>query len=187
MKSGRMALVFAVCVLLIAGILFSANQKPQPAPKKKLQLSIQPRHMADAIYAILSGHREVYTELYAEGGETTKFPNPCETFRKNSIAVAAKGVEFSYVLRGVHPITPLGTAETEFERKAIESVIKKPDEPFCGEELLGGRWYFTAVYADRAFHNLCVDCHNKKATELKTPYKLGDVLGVIVIRVALEL
>lgn len=185
MKISRALSIIILLFLSTGYLIYSANQKGTVAPKKKLQVSIQPQHLADSIYAVLSGHREVYTKLYATNAST--IPDPCSTFRNNSIAVASKGVEFSYVLRGINPITATGIPETEFERKGIESIIKNPEKAFYGEELLGGRWYFTACYADRAFHPACVECHNSKLSEPKRQYKPGDVLGVIIIRVALEL
>ena len=52
--------------------------------------------------------------------------------------------------------------------------------------LLGGRSYFTAIYADRATLPSCVSCHNQQPRSPKKDFKLGDVMGAIVVRVPLE-
>jgi cytochrome c2 len=43
----------------------------------------------------------------------------------------------------------------------------------------------TVVYPDVAVNQSCVSCHN--ARQEKQKYKTGDVLGGLVVRIALEL
>jgi hypothetical protein len=174
-----------VIAVILAGVALFSAQKQQSAPKKKLQVTIQPRHMADAIYTIVHGHREVYVKMHAE--KSDQLPDPCSVFRRNAEAVASRGVEFSYVLRSLKPVAERNLPETEFERRALESLLRSSDEPVCGEELLGGRWYFTAVYPEKAIHSSCADCHNKISKDQSVRYKQGDVMGAIIVRVALEL
>lgn len=184
--SGFYKLIGIVVALMFAfagAALFSAQK--QQAPKKKLQVTIQPRHMADAIYTIIHGHREVYVQMHSE--KQDQLPDPCSIFRRNAEAVASRGVEFSYVIRSLNPVAERNLPETEFERKALESFTRSSVEPICGEELLGGRWYFTAVYPEKAIHSSCVDCHNAINKNQRVKYKEGDVMGGIVVRVALEL
>src|SRR2546427_513851 len=71
------------------------------------------------------------------------------------------------------------------EKAAMEAITKNPDQPYTGEETLGKDRYFTAVYADRAVSEACVGCHNKHEESPRHDFKLGDVLGGIVIRVAI--
>jgi hypothetical protein len=104
-----------------------------------------------------------------------------------SQAVASRGVEYSYVLRSLTPTNPRNTPETDVEVKGLQFVNGRPDLSFTSEELLGGRWYFTAVYPDVAVDQSCVDCHRAMRKSLVAPLKIGDVLGGLVIRVALEL
>ena len=53
--------------------------------------------------------------------------------------------------------------------------------------MLGGRWYFTAVYPDVAVNQSCVNCHNQIKESPKKDFKSGEVMGGVVLRVALEL
>lgn len=185
MKASRLTAIILVLAGVFVGLeIFSGAKEKVVAPKKKLQVSIQPRHMADALRALVQGHREEYIKAYAQGMAKDV---PCQFFRKSAETVASKGVEFSYVLRSLHPIATRNLPETEFERKGIEAVTKNPEAVFCGEELLGGRWYFTAVYPDVAFNRACIDCHNQYKDKTGKLYKQGDVIGALIIRIALEL
>jgi hypothetical protein len=46
--------------------------------------------------------------------------------------------------------------------------------------------YFQAIYADRAVSQACVDCHNTHPHSPKKDFKLGDVMGGLVIEIPLE-
>jgi hypothetical protein len=103
-----------------------------------------------------------------------------------SEAVQKKGAEFHYVLRSLWPINPRNAPETATEKTGLKSVLEHPDSNYYAEESLGGRRYFTAVYPDRATVPSCVECHNAHPTSGKRDFKLGDVMGGIVVRVPLE-
>ena len=46
--------------------------------------------------------------------------------------------------------------------------------------------YFTAVYPDKAVAEACVSCHNHHKDTPKRDFKLDDVMGGVVVRIALE-
>jgi len=176
-------------------------QKPSRPTKPKLAVAIKPQHVADALRAQITAEREVYAQVILQRlqdqekllkasvrwEEDKALPAPCQMLRLAAEAVGAKGVEFSYTLRSLTPVSPRNAVETDVEKKGLEFVTSRPDLSYTAEELLGGRWYFTAVYPDVAVHQSCVTCHNQlKASETK-PFKLGDVMGGLVIRIALEL
>lgn len=181
MRANTTLLLIAVAA---AACLLISNVTGQKAPpsKPKLAISIKPQHVADALRAVIISHREVYAQAN-EGQKITL--TPCEMLRQSSEAVASKGVEYAYVLRSLQPINKRNSPETETEIKGLQQVAKNPEASFATEELLGGRWYFTAVYPDTAVNQSCVQCHNARQDKIK--YKVGDVLGGLVIRVALEL
>lgn len=163
------------------------GQKTNAPPKPELALSIQPKDMADALRAVVAAHREVYTLMAAQRPEDKSLPNPCGMLRRTSEATASKGVEFSYLLRSLQPINRRNAPETEVEKKGLEFLATHADSSYSSKEIQGGRWYFTAVYPDVAFHQSCADCHNRRPESLRKDYKLGDVMGAMVIRIALEL
>jgi len=49
--------------------------------------------------------------------------------------------------------------------------------------MLGGKKYFTAVYADVAVSKACTSCHNGHQDSPKTDFALNDVMGGVVIRI----
>ncbi len=61
-----------------------------------------------------------------------------------------------------------------------------PDETFYGEEELGGQRYFTAVYPDHAVVEACVVCHNNHKDSPRTDLEVGEVMGGVVIRIAMD-
>ncbi len=96
------------------------------------------------------------------------------------------GAEFSYALRSLWPINENSGPQTDAEQTGLEYVRRHPGENYYTEELLGGRGYFTALYADRATLSCCVDCHNQHPRSPRRDFKLNEVMGAVVVRVPLE-
>jgi hypothetical protein len=113
-------------------------------------------------------------------------PLPEEMLRLASESVQQKGAEFHYVLRSLWPINPKDAAETPIEKTGLQYLLDHAESNYYSEESLGGRRYFTAVYPDRAIVPACVECHNRHRKSPKKDFKLGDVMGGIVVRVPLE-
>jgi hypothetical protein len=53
------------------------------------------------------------------------------------------------------------------------------------QEELGGVKYFTAVYPDVALAPACISCHNKHKDSPRNDFKIGEVMGGVVIRIPL--
>ncbi len=68
----------------------------------------------------------------------------------------------------------------------MKAVAAKPAVAFYTEETLGKTRYFTAVYADRAISAACVRCHNQHRESPRTDFKLGDVMGGVVLRIPMK-
>ena len=190
------------CLILFSLVDRSGEPQKTPTPAKpKLAISIKPQHVADALRAVILSDREIYTQVAAGlHGRLTRtsgtnglaqadpaLPSPCEMLRLGSQSVATKGVEYSYVLRSLEPLSKRNAPETEAETKGLQFVAARPDLIYTSEELLGGRWYFTAVYPDTAVNQSCVTCHNQQRGNSTKEFKLGDVMGALVVRIALEL
>ncbi len=186
-------IVSLACVGLVG--VSSQGQKPAAPSKPKLAVSIKPSDLANALRAVILSDREVYARVFGEQQRDSapespgskRMPNPCEMLRAGSQSVASKGVEYSYVLRSLQPVNPRNAPETEVETKGLQFLATRPDLSYASDELLGGRWYYTAVYADVAFEQSCVTCHNARKGVAAKEYKRGDVLGGLVVRIALEL
>jgi cytochrome c553 len=168
------------------------------APTHKLA-TISLRKYADSLRLLIIANRETYARLTqppAPGPEAPHdpaaprlahgLPDPDRMLRMVGRDLQARGAEFSFVLRSRWPISTAGSAQTETEETALERVLREPDQPVYANETLGGRSYFTAAYADRATLASCVACHNRNADSPRHDFQIGDVMGVLVVRVPLE-
>jgi len=188
--------------LLGVGALLGGLWLAAPAQQKSHKLtSVSIRKMADSIHAVIAADRQAYAELVADRLLTELnsavpvteqwrqqhgLPVHAQMLRWASQSIQRRGAEFSYVLRSLWPINPNHGPQTQVEQDGLEAVARNPEQPFYIEEELGGRSYFTAVYADRATLRSCVDCHNHHPRSPRQDFKLGDVMGGIVVRVPLE-
>jgi hypothetical protein len=185
-----------VAGLALWGVL--AADKPDDKTHKLRSVSI--RKMADSLHAVIAADRQAYAELIVQRlaadekrlpvsedwREAHGLPVHAQLLRHSAQSIATRGAEFSYTLRSLWPINPGFGPQTQAEQQGLETVAQNPDAAFYTEEELGGRSYFTAIYADRATLPSCVECHNQHPRSPRKDFKSGDVMGALVVRVPLE-
>jgi len=168
--------------------------------KSPPDVTFKPQEMADALHAVIAADRDVYSRhvlqrlateeklvtVSAHWQEDKTLPLPAQILRLGSEAVQQNGAEFHYILRSLWPLNPKNAPETSVEKTGLQAVLEHPEKNYYSEESLGGRRYFTAVYPDKAIVSSCVQCHNTHASASKKDFKVGDVLGGIIVRVPLE-
>ena len=190
--------IFAACALVIACAGCAKN--PVPVTNSSPEVTFKPQEMADALHAVIAADREVYSRhilqrlqadenliKVSENWQQDKaLPVPAQVLRLGSEAVQQKGAEFHYILRSLWPINPKNAPETATEKAGLQAVLDHPETNYYSQESLGGRRYFTAVYPDSATVPSCVECHNGNSASSKRNFRLGDVMGGIVVRVPLE-
>lgn len=167
--------------------------------------SITPRSMADALHMVMDSDRAVYTRrivnrLAAKEKVITASEHfedekalvlPAQMFRFGAEMVAEKAdanpdVNFSYSLQSLWPINKQNAPQTDAEVAGLEYVAENKGENYYTTEELGGTNYFTAVYADTAVAPVCATCHNDHKDTPRSDFKIGDVMGGVVIRIPLE-
>ncbi len=162
---------------------------------------ISPQKFADAVHAVMNADRAVYTKKVvnrlqnqegvikaSEHWEDDKaLPLPAQMFRMGA-EIVSKSDEagFTYSLLSKWPINKQNAPTTDVEKEGLDFVAENKGKNFYGEETLGGKKYFTAVYADTGVAEACIKCHNEHKDTPKTDFQLGDVMGGVVIRVPLE-
>jgi hypothetical protein len=164
----------------------------------KIHGGISPQRMTDAVYAVIAADRLVYTREIVNRLTLAKVIKATEHFKdEQTLALPAQmlrmGAEtvqkgdhgFTYALLSLWPINKQNAAKTKLETDGLKAVAES-GKPFYGEEELGGKRYFTAVYADNAVSEACVTCHNDNADSPRSDFKLGDVMGGVVVRIALQ-
>lgn len=157
---------------------------------------ITPQEMTDALHMVMAADRAVYTKLIVnrlvneekilKASEHWKDDKalvlPAQMFRYGSEMVAEKGAKFSYALLSEWPVNKQNAPKTEVEKEGLKAIAANPAQPFYKEETLGGKKYFTAVYPDRAVAKACISCHNDHKDSPRKDFKMGDVLGGVVLR-----
>lgn len=161
---------------------------------------ISPQVMADSLHAVMAADRTVYTKKVvnrlvkedkvikaSEHWEDDKaLPLPAQMFRFGAEMVAEKGAPFSYSLLSLWPINKQNAPKTDAEKEGLQFIADNPGQNFYKEEELGGVKYYTAIYPDPAVAPACVDCHNDHKDTPKSDFKIGDIMGGVVIRIPLS-
>jgi hypothetical protein len=190
-------LTVIVCATVVLGAVMVTGISEEKSHKLT---SISPRKMADSLHAVIAADRDAYAQLivqrlYADEHrlpasenwrEAHGLPVPAQMLRAAGQNIQKRGAEFSYTLRSLWPINENYGPQTQAEQTGLEHIAKHPEENYYTEEELGGRSYFTAIYADRATLPSCVSCHNNHPRCPKKDFRQGDVMGAIVVRVPLE-
>ncbi|MGE0681707.1 MAG: DUF3365 domain-containing protein [Candidatus Binatia bacterium] len=159
--------------------------------------TISPQTMADALHTVLETDRTVYTRLIVnrltleekviKASEHWKDEKalvlPAQMFRAGAEMVQEKGANFSYALLSLWPVNKQNSPKTDAEKAGLQYVIDNPEKNYYAEEMLGGKPYFTAVYADVAVAKACITCHNAHKDSPRTDFKMGDVMGGVVVRI----
>ena len=167
--------------------------------------SISPKAMADALHLVMDSDRTIYTRKIvnrlvkkekvikaSEHFEDDKaLVLPAQMFRFGSELVAKRAeklddVNFSYSLQSLWPINKQNEPKTDVEKEGLKFIAENKGQNFYAEETLGGKTYFTAIYADVGVAPVCVSCHNDHKDTPKRDFKLGDVMGGVVIRIPME-
>lgn len=161
--------------------------------------------MADALHLVMDSDRTVYTRKIvnrlvkkdkvikaSEHFEDDKaLVLPAQMFRFGAEMVkqrseALPDVNFSYSLQSLWPINKQNAPQTKAEKDGLKFVAENKGKNYYTEETLGGTKYFTAVYADTGVAPVCVSCHNKHKDTPKNDFKIGDVMGGVVIRIPVD-
>jgi hypothetical protein len=182
---------------LIAATLAAACGRSTPAAPAP---SVNPKQMADALHAVMEADRTVYTRnvvnrlqneekviTASEHWQDEKaLPLPAQMFRMGAEMAAQKNSDFSYALLSMWPVNKQNAPKTEAEKTGLKFVVDNTGQNFYTEETLGGKQFFTAVYPDVAVAPACVACHNGHTDSPRSDFKMGDVMGGVVVRIPIR-
>jgi len=175
-------------LLLVASVTGCSGSKPSAG--------LSPQQLTDSLHLVLETDRTVYTKLIVNRlqneekvikasehwKEDKALVLPAQMFRAGAEMAREKGATFSYSLLSTWPINKQNAPKTDAEKKGLEFIAANKGKNYYTEETLGGKKYFTAVYADIAVAPACVTCHNDHKDTPKKDFKIGDVMGGVVIR-----
>jgi len=163
---------------------------------------IEPKIFTDSLFSVMKADRSNYTKLIVQrlGPNKGDFikpdehwedmdmgaPLPAQMFRYGAENVAEMTDTFTYSLQSIWPVNKQNAPTTPMEKEGLEYISANPGMNFYGEEELGDTTYFTAIYPDVAVSPACTSCHNEHKDSPRTDFKLGEVMGGVVIRVPLS-
>lgn len=180
----------ATIAALAAPSIF-ATEKPSA-----LVAGVPPETVADYLRAVIMAHRHFYTIHIAnrlrqerivdvsENWRTTHaLPLPVQLVRETSEIAELTGPNVRYRLISQWPINKQNAAGSEFERRGLKEVQARPNRRYSSSNVVAGsaEQLFEAVYADIAVTAACVECHNSHPSSPKKDFKVGDVMGGLVI------
>jgi len=167
--------------------------------------SISPRAMADALHLVMDSDRTVYTKTIVNRlvkkdrvikasehfEDDQALALPAQMFRFGSELVEKRAenlpdVDFSYSLQSLWPINKQNAPRTDAEKTGLKFIAENKGKNYYTSETLGGKKYFTAIYPDVGVAPVCVSCHNGHKDTPKRDFKLGDVMGGVVIRIPMD-
>ena len=190
---------FAPLALIVAGATAATTAYAGWFGKDEAK-GIPLQQVADMLHAVMEADRAVYTTrvvnrlqnedkvIIADEHFVDKkaLPLPAQMFRFGAERTAEKEKSFSYSLLSLWPINKQNGARTAVEKDGLQAVAADKSKPIYKEEELGGKKYFTAIYADVAISPACVNCHNGHTESPRKDFKLGDTMGGVVIRIPIN-
>lgn len=189
---------YLLTILFIFGLMTGITQGIQASDSQPLP-DLSPEKVADYMHSIIEADRKIYTThvvkrmqeqgivLAREDWETKNaIPLPAQFLHLSSKLVAESGVGIRFRLISLWPIHRRNGPATEFERKGLESLQRTPDMPQRGIVNSGKKNFFQAIYADTAISTACASCHNAHPLSPKRDFKVGDLMGGVVITIPLE-
>lgn len=167
--------------------------------------TVSVKSMADALHMVMDSDRTVYTKTIVNRlvkkdkvikasehfEDDQALALPAQMFRFGSEMVSERAannpdVNFSYSLLSLWPVNKQNAPQTDAEKEGLQYIVDNKGKNYYTTEKLGDQEYFTAVYPDVGVAPVCVSCHNAHPDTPKTDFKLGDVMGGVVIRIPVE-
>ncbi|MDP1945928.1 MAG: DUF3365 domain-containing protein [Nitrospirota bacterium] len=161
---------------------------------------VPPAKAASYIHALIEANRKNYTENVVDKlrkaglavaiehwRDEKGVPLPAQFLLESGRLVAQKDLKFTFRLASMTPIYVWNGATTDFERKGLDTVTKDPSKPFGGFVRLDGGRYYQTIYPDLAVAQSCVTCHNEHPNSPRRDYKVGDVMGGIIITIPIDI
>lgn len=192
----KMKSSIAVAVCMCMGLAIAAEPGSE---------TVSVKAMADSLHMVMDSDRTVYTKTIVNRlvkkdkvikasehfEDEQALALPAQMFRFGAELVAERSIDnpeinFSYSLQSLWPVNKQNAPKTAAEKEGLAFIAENPGENYYTTEKLGKTTYFTAVYPDFGVAPVCISCHNAHPDSPKTDFKLGDVMGGVVIRIPVE-
>ena len=178
---------------LLGQWVFSAASKETDPPK-----GIAPEIVADYVHSVVQADRtfyqvEVVDRMQKKGlvfasenwRMTGELPLPAQFLQESGRLMAEHQPRIRFRLISSWAINKEHRPTTEFERTGLTKILENTDRPYTAVTTEGKARFFQALYADKAVSQHCADCHNVHPQSLKRDFKEGDVMGGVLVTIAL--
>lgn len=187
--------IIGMIAALAAPNIFAIDKDSGPDKNAGTQVGIPPKTVANYLRAVIMAHRHFYTthivnrlrkERIVDASENWRtkpaLPLPVQLIQETSEIAELTGPNVRYHLISQWPINKANAPGTEFERRGLQEVQARPNTPYSSTNVgSDGGQLFETVYADLAVTSACIECHNAHPNSPKSDFKLGDVMGGLVI------
>ena len=186
-------------IIVLCSIVFLLTTESVLANHSENTSGVPATKVADYIHSIIEADRTIYSEIIVERlaatislqatenwKEENTLPLPAQFLSLSSQLIKEKGIGMHYRLTSLWPINPANGPKSEFEKSALKEVLNNPSRPKTGIISSRGKRVFTAIYADLAVTKACISCHNNHPKSPKQDFKLGGVMGGIVLTIPVD-
>jgi hypothetical protein len=183
---------------IISTCLFAVWVSSATSKEKDAATCLPPEAIANYLYNVLQADRSFYTNAVVERMQKRgivfasehwkmdgELPLPAQFVLEAGrlMEKGPSGVRFRLI--SSWPINKNNGPTTEFERVALTKVLENTDRPYTGITMLGKTRVFQALYADKAVSQICADCHNVHPNSPKRNFKVGGVVGGMLLTIPL--
>ncbi len=109
-------------------------------------------------------------------------PLPATFVQEVSNKIKEKGV-YSYSLLSRWNINREKGLNTDFENEAFDYLLEKKGTIFSRFIVQNGFYTLRYATADVAYASACVSCHNNHEDCIKKDFKIGDLMGILVVNI----
>ncbi|GJL77751.1 MAG: hypothetical protein NPINA01_07400 [Nitrospinaceae bacterium] len=153
----------------------------------------------DYIHSVIVASREFYSKQIvgrlnkaislktSENWEKENaLPLPAQFLKLSAQHSNDLGIGLKIRLVSLTPINTRNLPRSDLETLGLRSLTNDTKKPFTWVEKKRGRWNFKALYPDTATAESCFQCHNAHPKSPKKDFKMGSVLGGILINIPLS-
>ena len=181
----------AAFALFLSPFVLSAANKGSSSPSL-----IPAERVAEYVHSVIQADRSIYTNEVVERmktqgvvtasenwRDTGKLPLPVQFLIEASRLMAdnPNGIRFRLISNWA--INKDNMPRTNFEEAGLLQIAVSPERPHKGMKTENGIEYFEALYPDIAVSQSCVRCHNAHPHSPKKDFRVGDVMGGLLLSI----
>ncbi len=157
-------------------------------------LFLTPEVVGDYVHSVLESDRAVYSKIIVDRLEKKNVIQAKENWRaENALMLPAQfllntaklihksRLGLDYRLISLWAVNSRNNPANDFERVGLETIDIHPIRPYAAYPIVGRNRFYQSIYPDFATTQGCVDCHNSHTNSPKRDFRLGDVMGGIVV------